>query len=149
MDRVGYALAFLESQAQLAAAEIKRLQARKGRYERDTERLERYCCRVIEQLPEPKRGARKLEGRTTTLSIRPSDEVIITSEEQVPGAYKTVCVEMPAPAWEQIARTFPFAVNSLTKQDLKVRKADVKKALKAGEDVPGADIQFNNNLRRS
>lgn len=148
-DRVNYALAFLESQAVLAAAEIKRLQARKARYERDAERLGQYCCRVIEELPEPKRGKRKIEGHTVTLSVTPSDEVIFTDEIAVPISYKTAVLEMPAPAWESIVAAFPDAPTLLSKQDLKVRKADVKKALKAGEDVPGADIKFNVNLRRS
>ncbi|MGC1586998.1 MAG: siphovirus Gp157 family protein [Rhodomicrobium sp.] len=149
VDRVHYALAFLESQEQLATVEIKRLQARRDRIGRDVERLEQYCCRVIEKLPEPKRGPRKLEGRTVTLAIRPSDEVIITDEVSIPVAYKTAVIELPASAWEHIVTLCPEAPTLLGKQDLKVRKADVKKALKSGEDVPGADLKFNNNLRRS
>ena len=39
-------------------------------------------------------------------------------------------------------------VGKLTKQNLMVRLPDVKKAIKAGESIVGADLEFRNNLIR-
>jgi len=148
VDSVAWMLAHLEDQAQMAADEIHRLQARKQGFERAQERLEAYCVQVLEQLPEPRRGTRKLEGSTSTLALRLSDAVIITDEVAVPADYKTACVEMPAPVWENLVRRDESIIGKLSKQNLKVRVVEMKKALKAGESVPGADLEFRNHLVR-
>ena len=148
VDNVAWMLAHLEDQAQMAAQEIQRLQGRKQAFERAQERLEEYCIHVLEQLPEPKRGAKKLEGRTSTLTLRLSDAVVITDEEAVPAEYKTACVEMPALVWESLVRRDETVIDKLTKQKPKVRLADVKKAIKGGESVTGADLEFRNHLIR-
>src|SRR6266704_988382 len=67
VDAVASFLTHLESQAQLAAQEIKRLQIRKTRIDALYERLADYVVRVLEKLPDPKRGSKKLEGETSTL----------------------------------------------------------------------------------
>lgn len=148
VDGVNWMLVHLEGQVQTAADEIKRLQARKQSFERATERLERYCVRVMELLPEPTKGKRKLEGSTVTFTLRPSEGAIITDEMKVPSDFKTAVVEMPARAWELVVALHPQILDQLTKQDLKVRLADVKKALQAGGEVPGADIEYRKNLVR-
>jgi hypothetical protein len=148
VDSVARMLAHLESQAQMAAREMQRLTMRKQTFERATERLEEYCVRVLEQLPAPRKGPRKLEGETSTLTLRPSDAVVLRDEASVPADYKTACVEMPAPVWEDLVRLDPTVISQLTRQNLKVRLADIKKALRAGESVAGADIEYRNHLVR-
>jgi hypothetical protein len=148
VDGVSWMLVHLEGQVSSAAAEVKRLQARKQTFERAVARLEAYCVRVIEKLPKPKKGQPKLEGEVNTLSIRPSEGAIVTDESMVPPDYKTACVEMPARDWGLIVNLHPQVLGKITKQDLKVRLAEVKKALQAGETVPGADLEFRNNLVR-
>jgi len=148
VDSVAWMLAHLEDQVQMAAQEIQRLQGRKQAFERAQERLEEYCIHVLEQLPEPKRGAKKLEGRTSTLALRLSDAVVITDEVAVPAEYKTACVEMPALVWEGLVRRDESVIGKLTKQNLKVRLVDVKKAIKGGEVVAGADLEYRNHLVR-
>ena len=148
VDSVAWMLAHLEDQVQMAAQEIQRLQGRKQAFERAQERLEEYCIHVLEQLPEPKRGAKKLEGRTSTLALRLSDAVVITDEATVPAEYKTACVEMPALVWESLVRRDESVIGRLTKQNLKVRLVDVKKAIKGGESVAGADLEYRNHLVR-
>jgi len=148
VDSVAWMLAHLEDQAQMAAHEIHRLQARKESFDRARERLEAYCIQVLEQLPEPRRGARKLEGSTCTLALRLSDAVMITDEAVVPAEYKTACVEMPAPDWERLILRDETIVGKVNKQNLKVRVVDVKKAIKGGESVPGADLEYRNHLVR-
>jgi len=148
VDSVAWMLAHLEDQAQMAADEIQRLHARKQTFERALERLEVYCIQVLEQLPEPRRGPRKLEGSTNTLALRSSDAVILTDEGIVPAEYKTACVEMPAPVWASLVRRDETVIGKLNKHNLKVRVADVKKAIKSGDSVPGADLEFRNHLVR-
>jgi hypothetical protein len=148
VDSVAWMLAHLESQAQLAAQEMQRLQTRKQAFERAGDRLAAYCVRVLEQLPEPKRGPRKLEGETATLALRPSEAAILTDEAAVPAIYKTAVLEMPALVWEECVRRDGTVIGKLTRQNLKVRLSDVKKAIKDGLSVPGADIEFRNNLVR-
>src|SRR5712664_1640551 len=65
VDGISHMLAHFESQAQLAAAESKRLQARQKAFERSAERLELYVRKAMELA-----GVKKLEGQTTTLSLR-------------------------------------------------------------------------------
>jgi hypothetical protein len=65
VDGISHMLAHFESQAQLAAAESKRLQARRKAFERSGERLELYLRSAMDLA-----GVKKLEGQTTTLSLR-------------------------------------------------------------------------------
>jgi hypothetical protein len=147
VDRVGSMLTHLESQAQAAANEMKRLTVRKQFYERSVERLEAYIVRVLERQPAPKRGGKRLEGMHTTLSLRPSEGVEITNEQAVPVEYKTASVEMQATYWEFLVDLCPDVLQNIGRQDLKVRKDDIKRALKAGEVVAGARLDTRQNVR--
>lgn len=110
VDAVNAMLAHFESQAELAAAEIKRLQDRKKSFEGAYERLEE-CAKLAMELA----GIRKLEGHTSTLSIRACPaSVLIRDFEKVPIQYKII------------------------KTETSIDKEAVKRALKAGADVPGA-----------
>ena len=50
--------------------------------------------------------------------------------------------------WEDLLRLDPSLIFKLTKQNLKVRLADVKKGIKGGESVAGTDLEFRNHLVR-
>jgi hypothetical protein len=149
VDRVGAMLAHLESQEQSASSEIARLTARKRFFERSHERLEVYIAMVLEKQPAPKRGGKRLEGVHTTLSLRPSEGVEITDEAAIPADYKTACVEMPATYWEFLVDLLPEVLENLGRQDLKVRKDDIKRAIKADQAVPGARLATRQNVRLS
>lgn len=117
VDGVCRMLAHFEHQAAFAAAEIKRLQARKGTFERAVERLEGSVQAAMDAL-----GKKKIEGETYTLRLAKNPaSVIIENEADIPVCYKDHTPEF----WT-------------------VRKADVKKALKAGIAVPGADLSEDN-----
>jgi hypothetical protein len=55
---------------------------------------------------------------------------------------------MPAPVWASLVRRDETVIGKLNKHNLKVRVADVKKAIKSGDSVPGADLEFRNHLVR-
>src|SRR5207245_207678 len=100
------------SQAELAAEEVKRLQARKKGFERAGERLEGYVREAM-QLG----GVKKLEGRTTSLSLRASPaSVLVIDPDAVPAEYKEIRTETV------------------------IIKEQLRKALKGGRRVPGAEL---------
>lgn len=123
IDGVCRMLAHFDGQTALATAEIKRIQARKARCERATERLEAAAKGAMELA-----GKTKVEGETSTLKLQANPpSVVIVDADLVPAAYKTCVPE----SWT-------------------IRKADVAKALKAGVLVPGADLsEGNTRLVRS
>src|SRR6266571_1212766 len=109
VDGISRMLAHFESQAQLAAEESKRLQARRKAFERSGERLEGYVRRAMDLA-----GVKKLEGQTTTLSLRIAPaSVLITNFDAIPAEYKE------------------------TRTEVVINKDAVKKALKSGAEVPG------------
>jgi len=116
VDGISHMLAHFESQAQLAAAESKRLQVRKKAFERSRERLELYVRKAMELA-----GVKKLEGQTTALSLRVAPaSVLITDFDAVPAEYKEIRTEVV------------------------INKDAVKKALRGGAKVPGADLSKGN-----
>ena len=116
VDRIGHVLAHFESQAQLASAECKRLQTRKKAFERSLESLETYVRHAMQFA-----GVKKLEGETTTLSLRVAPaSVLISDFEAVPIEYKDIRTEVV------------------------IDKEAVKKALKGGREVPGAALSEGN-----
>lgn len=120
VDGVARMLAHFEAQADMAAGEIKRLQLRKKGFEHSYERLENCARQAIEAS-----GKQKLEGETATLALqRNPPAVFVTSFDQVPDAYKLVQVETS------------------------IDKAAIARDLKAGIDVPGAELRQSIRLAR-
>ena len=112
VDEVSRMLAHFDNQAAFAAQEIKRLQDRKRAFERSYERLE-SCAKLAMEVA----GKTKLEGTTSTLALRKSPtSVFLRNFDQVPPEYFSVKIER----W--------------------VDKDKVKRALKAGIEVPGAEL---------
>ncbi len=120
VDQTAHVLAALEYEEKAAADEMARLAERKRVAAAARGRLESYLCRIIAAHGSP------LKGSTNTLSVRTSDAVVITDEAALPAEYivnKTI-----------ITHT--------------ADKVAIKKALKAGLDVPGVDLEFRSNLQR-
>jgi len=106
-------LGHLESQIDLAEKEIKRLKAREAVFANLKERSERYAIFVMQQA-----NLRKLDGDTSTLLLRTNAPGVDVDDEQlVPGKFKTI------------------------KQEIQIDKRGIKKAIDAGEDVPGAHLR--------
>jgi len=132
----------LDIQQAAIDTEIKRLQTLKAGYARSQERLERYVIRIMDEfVPAPKKGAKKLEGSIGVLALKQNPAAVeITDEAAVPTKYKDVTVSMDADDWLRWAPE-PM-VACARKTEYRVKKSEVKDALKAGEDVPGADLGF-------
>jgi len=121
VDQTAHVLAALEWEEKAASDEMARLAERKRVAKAARERLEAYLCRIIAA-----RGGVALKGQTNTLSVRTSDAVVITDEAALPAEYMT----------EKVLVTHT------------ADKVAIKKALKAGVDIPGCDLEFRSNLQR-
>jgi hypothetical protein len=102
-DRVAEFIHFCEAMAELAKAEVKRLQARQKRFEATARRVSTMVLHVLDWL-----GVKKLEGRTNTLKKRkrpPSVNVI--DEPRIPVEYKRVTVTLPLPQWQVLLDGVP------------------------------------------
>jgi hypothetical protein len=121
VDQTAHVLAALDYEQKAAADEMARLAERIRTAKAAQDRLEKYLCRIIAA-----RGGQKLIGTTNTLSTRPSDAVVIVDEAAIPACYVV----------EEVVTT------------RRVDKAAIKKALKAGREVPGADLEYRDNLVR-
>jgi hypothetical protein len=119
VDRVDAVLASLDGVAANAKAEIERLRARQQSAEKAAQRLEGYVLHVLR-----KREGKPLKGHNVTFSMRNSEALIIDNPAAVPDQWKrtTVTVDIP--------------------------KDPIKKAMKAGENVPGTHIEQRESLQR-
>lgn len=141
VDQTAHVLAALEYEERAAGDEMARLAERKRVAKAARERLEKYLCRIIAA-----RGGKPLKGDTSTLSAKPSDAVIFSDESAVPNRWKVVTVKMP------LVDAIEFfgdveGIDGAT-VEISTPKEPIKKALKAGSDVPGADLEFRSNLQR-
>ena len=156
-DRVGQFLAHLEQQIDFAKFEIDRLRQRKATFEHAFARVESYVIGTIENLGIDSKGKyRKLEGKTTTFSVRgcpPSVEV--TDEASIPAEYKTLLLKLPAVTWDRLLDGLDIeqraaVLGQVKSPEVFVEKRSIKAAIDCGADVPGADlITGRHSLRRS
>jgi hypothetical protein len=156
-DRVGQFLAHLEQQIDFAKFEIDRLRQRKATCERAFARLEDYVVETIENLGTDSQGKyRRLEGKTTTFSLRacpPSVEA--TDESAIPAEYKTLTLKLPAVTWEQLLDSLDIELRAAVLRQVKspevsLDKRSIKATIDGGSDVPGAGLMIGkHSLRRS
>jgi len=143
-DRVAEFIHFCEAMAELAKAEVKRLQARQKHFEAAAERVSGMVLRVLDWL-----GAEKLEGRTNTLKKRkcpPSVNVI--DEQKIPAEYKRVSGTLPLPQWQQLLAGTPedarnTVLSAVRKQEITLDLEAIKQALNLEKAVEGADLALN------
>ncbi len=120
VDGVSRMLVHFDSQADLAAAEIKRLQARKKRMEAQYERLE-ACVRLAMSIS----GKSAFEGETSTLSlVKNPAALFVSNAELVPDEYKTTSVTTT----------------------VEIDNARLKADLKKGVRVSGAELVHGDRL---
>ena len=119
VDRIAAVLSSLEYQAANAKAEIERLRGRQQSAEKAAVRLEAYVLHVLRQ-----RDGKPLKGRNVTFSVRHSEALIISDPQLVPAQWKRTTISIDIP------------------------KDPIKKAIKAGEAVPGTHIEQRESLQK-
>lgn len=136
-DRTQGFLVHAESLAAKAAAEIKRLQARKAFYEAVVARVEFSVARVIRNLGIEKGKYKTLQGETVTFSVRRCPATVaITDEAAVPSSFKTVTITLPALSWEALLDSLELEaraklLDEIKRPDSAVNKSAVKEAIEA------------------
>ena len=114
----GYAamLTQLEAEAEMLMVESTRLARRARTLQNRADRLKQYLLRQLDMI-----GMKKLYTRLHTFTIRQSNpSVVITSEDDIPEKY--------------------------FKMTRSINKSDIKKAIDAGEEVPGAILRSTESL---
>ena len=113
VDGVAKFMRHMDSQSDLAAAEIKRLQDRKRSIDGHIARFEKYILDCLEMA-----GMDKFDGETATIARRKNPpKLIIDAEEAIPARFQVIIPER-----------------------VEINKEGVKAALKAGTEVPGARL---------
>lgn len=148
VDRFAAVMRRLEHEAAWEKAESERHSGRRRRYEAAYQRMEAYAIHHMHEA-----NLRKLEGQGAALKLRPGNgAVVITDEAAVPEEFKTVTVTMPLVQWIELMqaaglndplRYAPQSANA----SISIPKDPVKKAIKAGREIPGADISFSDSLQ--
>jgi hypothetical protein len=143
-DRVAEFIQYCEWMAELAKAEIKRLQGRQKHFEGTADRVSAMVLRVLDFL-----GAKKLEGRTHTLSKRKCPpSVRIDDETRVPSEFKRITVTLRLDEWNRLLAAAGDNLRQMVetasvKREYAVDLKAVKEALNLERDVPGADLVVN------
>jgi hypothetical protein len=119
VDHVAAVLTSLENLQANAKAEIERLRARQASAGKAASRLEQYVLHILRE-----RGGQPLKGANVTLLSRRSEALVITDPDLVPAGWKRVTTITDIP------------------------KDPIKRALKAGEQVPGAVLEQHEYLVR-
>jgi hypothetical protein len=111
----------LESEADAASAEIKRIQALKKAKENTIARLkESLLAALMVFTEEDSKGIRRYETPLAKLSTRKSQSVEVLDEASIPTAFWVIKKELS--------------------------KSEISKAIKDGESVPGAQLKDNIGL---
>ena len=130
--------------AEVAKAEVKRLQARQKHFEATGERVSAMVLRVLDFF-----GVKKLEGRTHTLSKRKCPpSVRIDDDTRVPSEFKRVTVTLRLDHWNCLLAGVPDDVRreieaAILKRDETIELKAVKDALNLEREVPGANLAVN------
>lgn len=99
-------------------SEIARLQELKASHQKKADSVAKWVDFLMQTFK-----IEKLDTELNKLSYRKSEAVILTNEELIPAEYKK------------------------EKLTISIDKTEIKKAIKAGTEVPGAEIETRNNLQ--
>lgn len=148
-DSVAGVLRRIAVEQELVKAEEVRLHARRKSFERAEDWLRKYVLSVMRQ-----NGIDKLKSPTNTLYIGRSDGVIITDADAIPSSYQNAEIKLPMDLWDALVSignqygdaTVMETVYKLSRVTEIPRLADIKKAIKGGADVAGANLEMREHL---
>jgi Siphovirus Gp157 len=129
----------------LVKAEEMRLHARRKTLERAEVWLRAYVVRVMLD-----KGIRNLKTPSNTIFLRGSEAVVIEDAEKVPALYKNATIKMPLWIWESVVACIDDPETRRAAAEFRVAAecslSAIKKAIKGGTEVPGADVDFHESL---
>lgn len=151
VDRFNAYVAHLENQALFCRSEEKRIAAFRHSLEGTVEQLEEYAVAALEFA-----SVKRITGRVSFLALhRCPDSVKELDAQKVPEGYFRRVLAIDGEGWE---RWWAYLESVLDMQqfdeadklfyevfkvkEMEIEKARVKKAIKAGEDVPGCTLSM-------
>ena len=142
-ERVAQFILSMESQAQFAKDEAKRIRARGEQFERVAGRVREYVLNyIMSKGLDASARFPKLTGKTVTMSARSNPaSVEIQNADEVPVRFKKACIEMPLDLWQVLVDAFPSDTAGALKS-VEIDKRAVKAAMDKGENVAGADLNI-------
>ena len=130
------AISHLEAQIAGARSEENRIAAWRGSLESGLARFKDYLVRCIELS-----GQKKVEADNGSLAIQANPESVeITDAALIPDEFVTVTVKMPAKVYRELG----LELDGLD-ATFNPSKSAIKEAIKAGRDIPGADLRWGKN----
>jgi Siphovirus Gp157 len=145
-DAIAGVVRRMRAEQDLVKAEEMRLHVRRKILERAEVWLRAYVVKVMLE-----KGIRNLKTPSNTIFLRGSEAVVIEDAEKVPVQYKEAEVKLPLELWNRILNYISSApVLASEAQELRVsakcQLSAIKKAIKGGTEVPGADVDFHESL---
>ena len=147
-DNIAAVLRRMATEQDALKAEQERIHDRRKTFERAEKWLRDYVLAVMQQ-----RGIKQLKTTENTLFIRQSDAVVVSDGTAIPPVYKNITVKMPAWLWFHLSemgrasddKGIVEGVESLrVSEDISL--SAIKKAIKSGVAVDGADVEFHTSL---
>jgi hypothetical protein len=130
------AISHIEAQISGARAEENRIAAWRGSLESGLARFKDYLVRCIELS-----GQKKVEADNGSLAIQANPESVeITDATLIPDEFQTVTVKIPAAVYRDLS-TWLEGYDATFNPS----KSAIKEAIKAGREIPGADLRWGKN----
>lgn len=144
-DAVAAVLRRLGSEQLNLGEERNRLKKREDAVERAEKWLRDYVVSVMKQ-----NGVKQLKTTNNTLFIRGSEAVEITDVERVPELYQNAEVKLPLWLWNAMVKAIEVEGVRRDAETVRVKAepsvSTIRKAIKSGVEVPGADLRFRDHL---
>lgn len=147
-DSIAGVLRRISTETDFLKAEQDRIHARRKTFERAEKWLRNYVLSIMRQ-----REITQLKTPSNTLFIRKSDAAVVTDIEALPAEYQNAEVKVPLALWHaMVGLALSFGPDEVRRDVDTVRVktepslSTIKKAVKAGFSVPGADVEFHESL---
>jgi hypothetical protein len=137
----------LKAGREFICEERERLRIKEKAMERAERWLRDYLLSTMEQ-----QHMKQIKTPTNTLFVRSSEAVEVTDITKIPATYFNADVKLPLPLWREIVQCLDESGSAIAREagslrvNSEVSLSTIKKAIKSGEDVPGADLRFNHSL---
>lgn len=122
-DNIACLLKTLDAECKAIKAEEERLAERRKSKEKSHERIKQYLSETLQRA-----GLDKIETARNRITFRKSETVEIADEVFI--------------KWAQMYRD-----DLLTYAEPKANKTEIKKALKSGAEITGAELRINQNIQ--
>lgn len=145
-DDYAHVLRRMDAEYDIQDSEVDRMRAKREATDKARKWLRSYGVSVMQ-----KNGMRQLKTPTNTLFLRASDAVLITDQAKVPAEYQNAEVKLPLTSWNTIAacaRSCGYGAEVIDAVRVKAEPSlsTIKRAIKSGADVPGADLEMRESL---